>query len=505
MARRRRVCVLAVLWALPALAASTACGAEGAWREWLRGFGEKLEIRLHGEVIEADGTPATGVEVSGGLNTQRGKMPLAPVVNGNQFEAWILVNRLRPYSLWVKASSESGSRLAVGMVNASDLRQAASEGIRLTLEAPTRQVEVKVLAEGRPTAGATVKADVWFGVSMRATTDGAGIARLNLLADQTLDGVMAWTDDQIGGFSFSRKPTRDPAANEHVIELSACRSQTLRFIDESGAPISGLNFVSQIATAPPDYNFIGVNEHSRVTTNSAGEAILHWFPDWEKPHFYVDLENPEWIGGDEPERVDGAYVFHLKRAQARRRVRMALRGAEVAGLYVSVESFQGERENNTDMLSAWTDDGGRYSVDVLPDATYCANVQDAMWVSPMVDVLPYDSTTGQSTSPELVVSEGQEVEVLVTSGAEKRPYPHLPVAFFREHSFTWREAGATKHGTSSAQWWATTDASGRAVTHTLPGPMKVKIYTPLWRTEESMEVAPGKPTTVRLHSDVDEK
>jgi hypothetical protein len=80
---------------------------------------------------------------------------------------------------------------------------------------------------------------------------------------------------------------------------------------------------------------------------------------------------------------------------------------------------------------------GRYTVDVLPDAAYCAYVLDATWVSPMVDVIPYDSASELTTSPELVVSEGQEVQVLVTSGPEKKPYPHLSLAFIREHSYAW--------------------------------------------------------------------
>jgi hypothetical protein len=54
-----------------------------------------------------------------------------------------------------------------------------------------------------------------------------------------------------------------------------------------------------------------------------------------------------------------------------------------------------------------------------------------------------------------------------------------------------------------AQWWADTDASGRAVTRTFPGPLQVRIYTPLWRTEEAIEVVPGQPATLRLHRDVD--
>jgi hypothetical protein len=215
--------VLAFTLALPALAASNAQATEGASRAWLRDALQSLEIRLHGQVFEADGSPATGIEVSGQLNTRSGKMPLDAVVNGNQFKAWIPVNRVQLGSLWLKATAKDGSRLAIRKLSAFELRQAAIEGMRLTLEASKRQIEVEVLAEGKPAAGPTVKAEMSYGISVRATTDDDGIARLRLLADQTLQGLMAWTDDRVGGFSFDRKPTRDPSANQHVIELSPCR------------------------------------------------------------------------------------------------------------------------------------------------------------------------------------------------------------------------------------------------------------------------------------------
>jgi hypothetical protein len=504
MIRRRQYLVLLVALALPTFTISLTRGADDATQTWLRGTGDDLEILLHGEVVEADGTPATSVSVRGGINGDH-KMPLAPTVDGNHFEAWIPVNRLRAFSLWLQAEAKDGSGLALHRMNAANIRQAAIDGIRLTLRAPERQLQIKVLTAGQPVPNAAVSAKLGYGSTFHSTTDADGLARLALPAGETLVSLMAWTDDRVGGFTFYRKPTRDPAANEHVIELSPCRDQKIRFLDDAGSPIEGLTFVMQIATPEPNFNFIGTNEQSRLTTNAAGEAVQHWYPDWEKSHFYAELEGGKWIADDEADIVDGVYVYKLTRARQRQRVEMALSGVEVRGLHVTVSSFQAERESHTDQLSAWTDEQGRYAVNVLPDATYCAVVQDDKWVTPMVDFVAFDSALGKSTPPILAVTEGQEVEVFVTKGAEKKPYPNLGIAFFREHEYAWRENGETRHGTDSSQWWANTDESGRAVTRTLPGPLRISVYSPLWRTEERIKVIDGQPATVRLHCNIDEK
>ena len=320
--------------------------------------------------------------------------------------------------------------------------------------------------------------------------------------------MTAWTDDfRIGGFSFDRQPRRDPDANEHVVELSTCRDQTLRFLDQDGSPVPGIDVVIQIATASPDYNFLGTNEHSRMTTNAAGEVTYRWFPDWDKHYSYVDLDTAQWVIDGDNAIVNGAAVFTLKRSKDRKQVqgRVVSATAGVGGFYVSLRSFQGERENESDVVSAFTDSDGRFSIDVLPDATYCAYALDARWVSDIVDLIPYQSASNQITPPELSVSGGQAVEVIVTSGPQKKPYPNLTVSFQREHEYTWQEDRRTQSGTGGPQWWATTDESGRATTYTLPGKLRASVYTPRWQTEETIDVSSGEAATIRLHREVEEK
>lgn len=493
-----------------AATSSSVPGADRDVDDWLRGSGKDLEIRLRGEVFEADGLPAAGLQVTGGLNAFDSNPQIVPTMDGHRFAVWIPVNRSRWYSLWLKAASATGDRVAYTRLSAYQLRQAAIDGITLTLRSPTREVDVRVVEGGQPVAGAWVKADLGFGVELRSRTDADGIARFRLLPQQKLSGLTAWTDDfRIGGFQFVRKPTRDPDANEQVVELSACRDQKLRFVDEDGSPVPGIDFLLRIATPPPDYNYIGTNEHSLMTVDAAGEVTYKWFPDWDHHHFYVELRTDQWILDGDPRTVDDAVVFRLKKSRIADRKRVTGRinttGPVAGGFQVTLRSFQGERENYSDALSVFTDADGSFTVDVLPDDTYCTYVSDSRWMGEIIDLIPYQSESDRITAPELSVSAGQEVEVTVTSGPERRPYPNLSIHLRRQHRFTWREDGGTRSGVTGPQWWVTTDESGRATTRTLPGTLNVSVFTPLWRTEQTVDVRAGEPVSVRLHREIEEK
>jgi len=478
--------------------------------DWLRGSGKDLELRLRGEVFDADGKPATNIQVAGSMNATIRDQPLEPAIDGHRFELWIPVNQPHWYSIWLRVTSADSDRVAYKTFNEYQLRQAAIDGIKLTLESPTRQANIKVTDQGHPVAGAHVKADLVFGVELRSTTGPNGIATLALLPQQDLSILTAWTDDhRVGGFTFDRSPPRDPEADEHVIELSKCRDQKMRFVAENGSPVPAVSFELQIATPPPHYNYIGSTEHSRMTTDADGEAVCRWFPDWEKLHFYADINETDWIVEREPTMVDGVAVFTLKKRKPRKQItgRVVSTGTTTGpgGFYVSLRSFQGEREHHSDLDSAFSDLDGTFSVSVLPDATYCAYVQDEKWVGKIIDVLPYESAVDKLTPPELTIAAGQPVEVIVTSGPRNVPVANLTVSFFREHDYSWQENGEKQNGVGGPQWWATTDESGRATTHTLPGEFRASVYTPRWRTEKTIDVVANKLAKIMLHREIDEK
>lgn len=483
----------------------TACcqlAAEVPTSEWLRGTGKDLELCLHGQVVEADGTPASGFSLMGQLNARLADLPFEPVIDGSHFKVWIPVNRDRLFSLAINAKSADQQRLAHRNINAYELRQLAQEEITFTLQPPSRVVEVKVVHEGKPVAGAKVKAEVGYRNGILSTTNANGIAEVRLLANQELDRLTAWIEDyRVGGFSFNRKPVRNQAANSHTVELSNCRDLTLRMIDQSGQPVPQVDFLLQIATPPPNYNYIGTHEHSQLTTDASGEALCQWLPDWEKHHYYVELKSSDWVLDGDLQTVADVAICKLKKAKPRKIIQGSVASAvsDNAGFYVALQSFEGEQDNHSDVLRTFSDAVGNFSADVLPDATYCTFVVDSEFVGKSIDLIPYDSASDQVTNPQLSVLPGQEVEVLVTSGAEKKPYSNLTLSLRKEHNYQWQEDGETRYGSGGPSWWTKTDERGRAVTRTLPGKLEVSVYTPSWRMNREVEIVKDEPTTIHIH------
>ncbi len=499
----RSVCVvIAIVW-------GTVAGGQGL--VWLRGTGDELEIKLRGEVFNTDGSPATKVDVAGTINATAQTVPLEAKIDGHSFEVWVPLNRLDWHSLWLRASAVDANPAAYKILNRYELRQAAIEGVKLSLQVPQHRISVKVTDGGKPVPEASVKASLGFDIDLWTTTDTEGIAHFDLLPGQELSSLTAWTEEpRIGGFQFSRSPPRDPKANEHEIELNKCRDQKLRFIGEDGSPVAGLRFELYVATPPPHYNYLGMPTPSELKTNEAGEAVCRWFPDWEEIYFYATPKDAGWYVEGEPTLTDGVAIFKLKKNGPRKRITGQVVSAGTStssgGFYVHFRSFQGEREHHySDLDSAFTNADGTFAVNVLPDATYCAYVQDAKWVGKTIDVLPYDSSVDRFTEPVLEITEGQPVEIMVTSGPHKEPVANQSVHLRRDHRYSWLENGETRHGVGGPQWWATTDASGRATTQTLPGKLTASIYSPRWRTEQSIDVIAGEPAKISLHREIDEK
>ena len=492
----------------------TTCIAESAGAdknaiEWLRGTGNDLELRLSGDVFENDGSPADQVSMVGKLLSHTGNRELKPDVQGNHFEIWLPVNQKDWYYMQLSVSTARNDSVAYLKITASELRKSIVDGVKLTLKPPTRQVELRVTDHGHPVSDANVKMEIEYGIDIRSRTNESGIARFLLLPNLTISGVSAWTDDyRIGGYSFDRKPVRDPTLNQHLIELSPCRDQKFRFVDQQGSAVPGIEFLLRIATAGPNFNFIGSNEHSIVKTDANGEVIYKWFPEWNS-HFYVDLHTDQWIIDGNVVENDDVKVYTLKKSRiaSRRRItgRVKTTRSKAGGFQVQLNSFQGERKGRGDGLMAFTDADGSFSVDVLPDAKYCIHVQDGRWVGNVIDLIPYESQTDRINSPLLTIAEGQDVEVIVTSGSSQRPYPHVQLEFQRPHKYQFLQDGKLRHGNGGPRWWSTTDDTGRVVTKTLPGELNVSLYTPLWRTQKTVMVKEGEPVTIYLHREIDEK
>ncbi len=475
---------------------------------WLRGSGADLELRLHGEVVDADGKPAQGVEITGALRSDTTTASLAAKPEANHFEIWLPVNRSKWHALWIKAIDSTTGHVAYHTLSPSQFREAALTGLTLTLAEPTRQIAVTPLFQDKPTPRAMVQLELNYGIKLRAEADDAGVAHFSLLPTQKLSSVTAWKDHKlIGGYSFDRKPTRDSTLNEHAVELHQPRQQAIRMVDAEGAPIPGISFTLQVATPPPFFNYIGVNEEFELTTDDNGVAVCHLFPDWKESHFYPDVRSNHWYIDGTHELVDGAIVYKLLPRIVRQPVRGKVLSTEtnVAGFYVEMTTFQEERPDHYERISTFADAAGDYEVSVQPDATYCAQIVDDRWVGKPVDLVPFQTTPRVVAGPDLLVVAGQPVEVTLTSGADKRPISNQLVHFSSNHDFSWRENGEKRTGSAGARWWKTTDNNGTIQTHAYPGELEVSVYTPLWRDEKKTTVAVGKSASINIHRNLVEK
>jgi beta-lactamase regulating signal transducer with metallopeptidase domain len=479
--------------------------------DWLRGEGESLEIRLRGEIVDSEGKPAADAKLKTSIYDGQAKSTDLPnSVEGNQFEIWVPVGKLSWFSVGLECKSSDGKQLALQRIQYDRLRQAAIDGVKLSLKPYDRTMEIKVVDKNGPVERANVRVDSLMRQDHLLITDKNGIAKLGTFEDDRLMGFTAWTSDhRVGGYSFSRQPTRDIKAATHTIELSACRTHQFRFLNATDkSPVAGIEFTLHIATPPPFYNFIGHIPDSTMTTDARGEAIFAWYPDWPQHHVYTDQIDKHWAKvGKEIIAADGAIEVTVKQSQFANRKKITGHvtsfDGNPAGFAVEMSSFQAEEENRSDAVRAFTDAQGRFTATVLPGSTYCAKIGDGRYVSKMISVLPYDQKTEKMTEPELEIIEGTPVEVTVTQGPNKTPIPGVTVSLRSNHPFSWIEKGETHDGVGSRDWWVKVDDQGKARTWALPGKvLEVRVFEAGWTLEKETNVVAGEVTKIELHRPV---
>ena len=469
---------------------------------WLEGAEKELRIKLGGAIRDETGAPAKDCKLTVTLKSQFDSTNLPVVLRGNLFQVWVPVGRPGWFNVDMAAASADGRRIARTGLNSFQFREAAIEGLELTIKPPERVLEVTVVEKGTPIRNAFVIADVG-GAPFTGQTNDQGVARFPLMNRDKLIRLTAWTNDfKIGGYHFNRKPPRDPAGSQFTIELETCRSQLIRVVDDvAKTPIPNLDFVLIVGTGPPNYQYVGQTPDCEMRTNGKGEAVYRWFPDWKSHGSYIEFGDPRWVKAGDRKTDHDAIVFRLKRSQfaARKRVvgRVASTGTSPAGFFVEMYSFQGEEDHTADVLYAFTDESGTFAADYLPGATYCINVNDARYVSNIIDLIPYDPANGKTNAPSLTISEGRPVEVAITAGRAKAPVAHQSIYLVTPHEYQNCRGGR--------RWSVTTNEQGKARTFALPGEkLEGSIYTPDWRAQASVDVSTDGITRLAFHRAVAE-
>ena len=476
---------------------------------WLGGSSKDLRIKLTGKILDETGAPANGCKLTVILRTPFAQTNLPAVVERNQFQVWVPISDTRLFNVYLNAASPDGRRVARETIAPFQLRQAALDGLELAIKPPERTVDVIVVEKGGgPVREANVLAET-EGFPFTARTNDRGLARFPLQNRNKLSQLTAWTEDfKIGGYLFNQEPPRDPSGNTFTIELDRCRPQIIRVInDENESAVPDLKFTLMVGTGPPNDQFIGEPPTCELVTNQQGEAVYRWFPDWQTYSTYVTIPDLRWIKAAKQETVDGVILVRVKKSRldARKRVAgkvLSARGS-VAGLRVEMTSFQGEEEHRIDLLSTFTDEQGSFAADYLPGSTYCIYVNDIRYVSNIIDLIPFDAVTGKTNAPSLTVSEGQPVEIAVTSGSARTPIAHQLIQMETPHQYSWRENGVTRNGRGSRRWWVATDDRGKALTFALSKEkIQGSLFTPDWRSEVSAEVKTNGVTRLEFHREV---
>lgn len=478
------------------------CQDTQATPDWIRGSGKDLSLRLTAKVTDSKGRHVHDASASIRMtyNSKTFEQVDTPISDG-RFSAWLPVNKYKWFALFIDVKCPDGAR-CTRVVERQELRELVVNGLQVTVEQPSKTVRVATQFDGEAVPGATVRLTLNNGAVLRCGTDGTGEASFELLQNEKLSKLTAWTKTGLlGGYQFSRKPTRDPDAAQHTVDLAECKPMQLHVKDEAGAPVAGVAVEVHAATSPPNFNYFGTPDSPSMVTDKAGVTDFPWFPKIENPHFYASVLDEGFqrvsskIAGDQMDVI-------IRRPLARRTItgQVSSGGFFAGGFSVKSSSFDAYNNmNNSERPQTFTDADGTFSLDIVPDATYAYYVDDFRWTSQMSDGMLYDSQTNQSVSPSLFLSEGLPVRIVLTAGPSEIPIEDVTVGISTKHSFKWKSEGRPSSGVVGRQVRIRSNKAGVVDGFAPPGKLDVSFYTPQWLASEKYEVKRDRENVFHFH------
>ncbi|MDP1561291.1 MAG: M56 family metallopeptidase [Pirellulaceae bacterium] len=504
---------LVALLTVTSLTAIVAIGKEVAQetQDWIRGSGENVALRIHGQVVNPDDSPANDYSLIARVRGQQGKANLETTIDQNGFSAWIDVRD--KYAVSLQFQSNNGRFRKSLVIGAEEIRKAAMDGLKIELQptSSSRTIQLRVVHRGEPVANAKVKVHATGGEAM-LETGANGQATHELFDNASLYAFTAWTDQLIGGYQFGRGPTRDSTLDFFEIELFDCRPLRIRLLEEgSQQPVRNAKFQIFVATPQPHFNYLGDNEAFFLVTNSQGEAIFPYWPDWPDHHTYLEMRDPQWVKAEGRQNfpaIDDVMTVTLRRSGFdQRRLatgRLELPAGTPGGFCVELNG-DGEEENSSDRLYAYADREGNYSARVLPGATYLAFVRDKDWVSDFQHNVPYPEGSDQAVLPTLTVNRGVPLEIQLTAGPSKMPIRNESVSVISEYEYSSERDGEVSSRGSHRQLFAVTDDSGVAKISVPPGRVEVSCIIQGWSGKIGGVARAGEPLRLNLHRETDGK
>ena len=471
--------------------------------DWLRGSGDDLEMRLRGKVKSMAPADIRDFNVSAALMDNDNRAWFTAKTSDGSFEVWLPVNSVRWYGVELIASTPNGHQ-ALAFLHRNELRKAAMDGLELELSEPDVIKTIVVSRDGVRIANVNVRAVTDEAREIRAVTGADGSAKIGLKANETLGVLTAWSCDKfIGGYQFWRLPKRDPNAQEHAIDLIPCRSHLINTVDVQGAAIPNIK-LSLHAVTPE--NSISAPDELAVSTDGMGHAEYKWFPKIANADHIVQLKGDEWLIADQ-KKGEGQMSLVLKPAANRMRIEGKVTNQQglTGGLSVQMESFQSGIPNRSDIIRATADRNGRFFADVLPNAFYSAVVNDSQWVSEPVDFMPFSEADKKFNEPELFVTKGFPVQIVVTSGIKRRPLAGIKLSIGLEHPINWVENGKFQFGNvNGRRLYEMTNKDGVVEILAQEGKLEVYASKDDWQSKELIVVLGDLANRLEIHREVDE-
>jgi hypothetical protein len=497
-----------LLWVFCGCCGYDVQAADQATDDWIRGNSDNLEMRIRGEILDVDGQPAHSPLISVKLVHESSSQPVDVRLQGHRFEVWLPVHQVEWYAVQIEARSDDAQRRGSTRLMRLSLRGVAVNGLVLTLQPSTRSVKAKIVHDNKPVPHANLIVETTDRTELHCQSDDAGIAEIKLLPAEKMHGFTAWTNDPLfGGFQFDREPIRDESADKQTIELFKCREQKFRVVDGDGKPCSDVEMFLHVATPQPHINFLGSIEASSMVTDRDGNAMFRWFPDWKDVFCYVNLNSHQWVIDGESKWVNGEFVVQVKPRTLRQKAvgKLDFNGRSKAGFCVFWSSFQGERNNASDVVTSVTDQDCNFSADVLPGATYCVFMNDTQVVSDMIDLIPAPTDGTDAATAVLHVQEPEILALSVTAGKSKRAIAYQPVHVRQVHSYQWLEDGKQRSGMAARDRYVYADELGKATAVVESGKeVEVSVYNPDWRKSETLPIVAGQPNSVTMHREYDD-
>jgi len=510
---------LAVFMALGLLTAAVTVsqGATERQDDWIRGTGEDLAFRIHGEVFYHEGRPASDFAVV--LTVQNGldQQIFDATVEGHRFYAWIPAKDLG-WALRVECQSADGIRRASQVIDQTGFRAAAQDGLRLHLNPlelgiGERLLPVRVMHSGLPVENAWLEV-VTSKQSTTLRTGPEGVATVRLAAGEILYWFTTWTQDGgIGGYQFSRGPTRDPNLESYDVELYNCRPLQIRLINaDDGSPVSNCRFEINVATPAPYFNYVGQNRYFQMVSDDSGQSTFEYWPDWESHHAYLEIKDTNWVIADEANAfpVDkDLMTVRLRRSSDHKRQwvrgRLDLPPGILGGFAVLLTASRSETPLQFERLVVYSDRDGNYSALLRPQAKYAACVFDNDWVSEFQTFTPAGSDLERESLPGLTVVEGTPVEIRVTAGPSQNPLAHEQVSVLAEFEYQFQDGDSMARGVTHRQVFAQTDSAGVARFRVPVGPVRAMCTVQGWQGMATGTATSDETLRLHLHRETAEK